>query len=170
MLCIMLLLGACSRSAELKIEASDETSVSELSEGLMDTAWKDSITILREILDQQAWCTLKGLYTRHSHSLSREECSAIRTDCMKKERFSIPGTRRNQIRDAIASHCSASVAETVECFNDFMKTLNRGLKSIDCTTDAVTLDRKLGVPDSCRRIENTCIMPVLVALVREGWE
>jgi hypothetical protein len=42
---------------------------------------------------------------------------------------------------------------------------------IDASSEMpVTLDRKLGVPDSCRRIGDTCIMPVLVELVREGME
>ena len=164
-LVLVLLGGGCKGSPEVDLGASPDAAVNELAPRQIRLAWIRAIKAAAEVVGPKEYCRFRAVFTHYEQRLSYEECMAYEARCIE-EGGGLKDVLDPTIADAFAEACGARVADLETCLNDGLKVAEKAAKRIDCGDDPVSIDRKLPVPESCDAIRDSCIMPVLVHLIR----
>jgi hypothetical protein len=167
----ILLLTGCHSQPQVEFSGlSGEIPVTELTDSQFSGAWLESTKAFKAIVGVPEYCTAKAVFSKAADRSDIDSCKVLYQECITADRVTIPVATFDVIGQTIHNHCKATVNQVRTCYNEALKIMASGLRAVDCTMPPHRIDQKLGVPQSCRELDNSCIRPVLRELVMSDWE
>ena len=162
---LFLLAVGCNDSPEVDLGVPADTAVNELTPRQIKLAWLRSVKVAAKVVGSKEYCRFRAVFTRYEQRLTYDECLAQEVRCLDGG-GGLGDVLDSGIADAFATACGARAGDLEACLNDALKVVDRAAERIDCGDDAMAIDRKLPIPQTCEAIRDGCIIPVLVHLIR----
>lgn len=154
---------ACNRAPQVDFTVDETAKVTALGAGDLSSIWIEAFSAFRKVVGHEEFCKLSAISSRYSGDGDFKTCEVVRKRCVEGPEMRLRAADYRHVKDLIGEHCAVAVGEVETCVNEALKNLNAGIRSIGCASEPAVIDHKLQVPESCRVIEDRCIMPVLIA-------
>ena len=158
---LLALTCACNRAPQVDFKVDETAQVTALGEGDLSSVWTEAFSAFRKVIGHEEFCKLRAISSRYSGAGDFKSCEVVRKRCVEGPEVRLRAADYRFIKELVGEHCSVTAGEVENCVNDALKNLNAGIRSIGCASEPAVIDHKLQVPESCRAIEDRCIMPVL---------
>jgi hypothetical protein len=159
---------ACSKPPTVDFGPDKQSKVTELEAAAITKAWYEGVRAFEQVVDLDGYCMMRGVFSKYSRNGDTSVCLAHYKGCLEKGEIRLPKETYEDWQIALSESCEVTVGQLETCTNDALKQLDKALSSISCNTPSHMLDHKLQVPESCRLMEQSCIVPTLSYYIRNA--
>ncbi len=159
---------ACSKTPTVDFGPDKQSKVTELEASAITRAWFQGVRAFEQVVDLDGYCMMRGVFRKYSRNGDTSACQALYKGCLETGKVDLPTETYEDWQIALLESCEATVGQLETCTNDALKQLDKALSSISCNTPPQMLDHKLQVPESCRLLEQSCIIPTLSYYIRNA--
>lgn len=159
---------ACSKPPTVDFGPDKQSKVTELEASAITSAWFHGVRAFEQVVDLDGYCMMRGVFRKYSRDGDTNACQALYKGCLETGKVDLPKETYEDWQIALSESCQATVGQLETCTNDALKQLDKALSSISCNTPPQMLDHKLQVPESCRLLEQSCIIPTLSYYIRNA--
>jgi hypothetical protein len=167
LLCLIATL-ACSKPPTVDFGPDKQSKLTELDAATITKAWYEGVRAFEQVVDLDGYCMMRGVFRKYSREGDTNACQALYKGCLHGGQVDLPKETYEDWQIALSESCEATVGQLETCTNDALKQLDKALSSISCNTPPQMLDHKLQVPESCRLLEQSCIIPTLSYYIRNA--